>query len=390
MTRFDQYYKALMQEFRFVFRDWGVMIFLFVPIFYAVIYYAVYMPEVIRDMPIAVVDNSGTADSREFSRRLNANQFVEVAYEPASLDEAKNLLLSRQVCGFVVIPSGFGDRVSDVGQAVVGVYADASYFLYYSRMFEAATAVVLDMGSDVAVERFSAAGMSVRQAEALSQPVDIDVKILFNPYNGYATFVLPAVFIIFIQQFLLIGIGVVGGTWHEKRLYRKFCEGIDRPSPLAIMLGKTTAYVAIYIVMLVYLFGFLYKLFGFPMNGNSLDISMFFVPYLLSVVFLSLGLSTVFSRRENAIMMLSVTSVPLLLISGVSWPEAGIPDWLFAIGRIFPSSAGIDGFIRLQTVGASLEDVVANYRWLWILSALFFIFAWYRIAVVIKNQNKEE
>ncbi len=46
---------------------------------------------------------------------------------------------------------------------------------------------------------------------------------LFNPYLGYGTFVMPAIIMVIIQQTMLIGIGMIGGTWREFGLYRKLC-----------------------------------------------------------------------------------------------------------------------------------------------------------------------
>ena len=56
------------------------------------------------------------------------------------------------------------------------------------------------------------------------------------------------------------------------------------------------------------------------------------------------------------------TSIPLLMLSGVSYPREGIPDWLFNFGQLFPSSHGVDGFIRIQSMGASLGEVLPEIR----------------------------
>ncbi len=51
---------------------------------------------------------------------------------------------------------------------------------------------------------------------------------------------------------------------------------------------------------------------------------------------------------------------PVLMLSGVSYPRQGIPDWLFNLGQMFPSSHGVNGFIRIQTMGASLSEVLVR------------------------------
>lgn len=110
---------------------------------------------------------------------------------------------------------------------------------------------------------------------------------MYNPYGGYATFIMPAILIVIIQQTLLIGIGMVGGTWRERGLYKTLIpRGEKRLSVIPIVLGKSTAYLSIYCATLLYVMGFHYKVFGYPSNGAAGDVVLFLIPYLLSCTFL--------------------------------------------------------------------------------------------------------
>ena len=73
----------------------------------------------------------------------------------------------------------------------------------------------------VEFQRLIAKGADIPQAKATTQPVIYQSHNLFNPYLGYGTFVMPAIIMVIIQQTLLIGIGMIGGTWREFGLYRK-------------------------------------------------------------------------------------------------------------------------------------------------------------------------
>ena len=75
---------------------------------------------------------------------------------------------------------------------------------------------------------------------------------------------------------------------------------------------------------------------------------------------MGIAVSTLFRYRENSLLLLLWTSIPVLMLSGVSYPREGIPDWLFNLGQLFPSSHGVNGFIRIQTMGASLPEVLAR------------------------------
>lgn len=121
----------------------------------------------------------------------------------------------------------------------ISIYADASYFLMYRQVFFDVMGSVLYSNSQIEWVRFVAKGAQPGQAAALSNPVQTTIENMYNPYGGYATFIMPAILIVIIQQTLLIGIGMVGGTWRERGLYKTLIPwGEKRLSVIPIVLGN--------------------------------------------------------------------------------------------------------------------------------------------------------
>ena len=75
--------------------------------------------------------------------------------------------------------------------------------------------------------------------------------------------------------------------------------------------------------------------------------------------------------------------------SGVSYPREGIPDWLFNLGQLFPSSHGVNGFIRIQSMGASIPEVFAEIKWLIILTVAYGGLACIGIHQVIRREQRQ-
>ena len=67
------------------------------------------------------------------------------------------------------------------------------------------------------------------------------------------------------------------------------------------------------------------------------------------------------------------TSVPLLFISGISWPGSAIPEFWKVVSWIFPSTFGINGFVRINNMGATLPDVATEYHALWLQAGIYFL-----------------
>lgn len=363
-----RFWKITKTEFISIFKDGGAMLILFgAMLIYGTLYPLIYAPQVVRKFPVAVVDLDNTPPSRKLTRMLDATPEADVRYSAQSLDEAKALFLDRKVYGVLYIPEGYQKRMLAGEQNHVSLYADGGYFLLYSDFLGAVGEVVVAAGAEVQVGTFLAGGMNRQQAEWMAQPVAYDVNMLYNPYGGYATAILPPVLILIAQQLLLVGIGMVGGTWYERGTWRKFRDY----SATRLTFAKATAYLFLYIPLMLYIFSFQYKFFGYPMKGNHWDLLLVFVPYLLSVIFLGLTFGALFRRRETSMMMLIVTSVFFLIISGISWPAEGMPGWIYALGRMVPSSSGIDALVRIRTMGGTLSDVAPEMITLWVLTGVY-------------------
>lgn len=374
LKSYRQQLRAVMaNEYRTIFSDGGAMLILiFALLIYATVYSLAYAPQVLRNVPIGVIDQSRTATSRSLIDTFNAGPNTYVAYEPADMEEAKNLFFDRDIYGIVYIPSDYEKKLLGGEQAVVAIYCDASYFLMYRQVFQEVVTSIGKTGAMVEFQRLIAKGADIPQAQAVTQPVIYQSHNIFNPYLGYGTFVMPAIIMVIIQQTMLIGIGMIGGTWREHKLYHKLCPPERRRmSTLPIVLGRGLVYASIYAVTCFYILGLHYRLFHYPMNGAAETVLLFMAAYMAACIALSLAVSTLFRYRENSLLLLLWTSIPLLMLSGVSFPREGMPEWLYRFGQIFPSSHGVNAFIRIQTMGASLAEVFREIKALVILAVVY-------------------
>ncbi len=96
-----------------VLKDEGVLIFfILVPLIYPILYAWCYNNEVTRDVPVAVVDQSRSQLSREFTRGVDASPDVSIKYYCNDMEEAKRLVGKQEVYGILFIPSDFSTRRS--------------------------------------------------------------------------------------------------------------------------------------------------------------------------------------------------------------------------------------------------------------------------------------
>lgn len=377
------------EELRTIVRDKGVIIFFFlVPIGYPLLYTFIYNNEVVRNVPVAVVDDCRSAQSREYLRHLDASPDVRIVSYCANMDEAKRLIKHRDAYGAVYIPCDFTQRINQGEQVYVSAYADMSGMLYYKSVLTANTNVSLAMNADIKVKR--AGGTTAEQDELAQHPIKYEEVSIYNPQNGFATFLIPAVLVLIIQQTLLLGVGMAAGTAREHNRFRNLVS-VEKHHRglLRIVFGKGAAYFLVYIPLSVYVLAVVPHLFSLNQIGDPWQIACFIVPFLIASILFSMTVSAFVRHREMCIMLIVFTSVPLLFISGISWPGSAVPAFWKSVSYVFPSTFGVTGFVAMNNMGASLADVQPQWQMLWVQAAvyLFTTCAVYKASILRSRQR---
>jgi ABC-2 type transport system permease protein len=362
---------SIIGEIRYVFADRSVMGLMFIaPILYGVFYPQPYLGQTLRHLPIAVVDHDGTELSRQITMTLDSDEAVAIAERSDTLAEAQQALYQRRVFGILEIPAGTTRDFLKGDMARLPVYVDSGYFLVFSRTYqglaESVGAVALGRLSHDARE-----GGIGKSLIALRQPVDTLAVPLFNPTGGYASYVVPAAFILILQQTLLMGAAMLSGVAFETGGRRA---QLARGSFQAV-LAQGLAHLVIYIPALLLFLVILPRIYGFSTLGRLPDLVVFAVTFILATSFLGQAVGAWFKHRETAVVLFIATSLPQFFLVGLSWPVEAIPPVMRWFGQIFPSEAAIDGMVRINQMGASLADVSRDWVALLALLLGYFLVA---------------
>jgi ABC-2 type transport system permease protein len=179
-----------------------------------------------------------------------------------------------------------------------------------------------------------------------------------------------------LQQTLVLGIGLSAGTARESNRYKdlvpiqKHYHGTFR-----IVLGKSLCYFMIYAVMGTWLTVVVPRIFHFPCLAHWTDLLAIMVPYTLACIFFGMTVSCIVRYRENVMLLMVFVSIPLLFLSGASWPQNDIPGFWQGVSCLFPSTFGVRAYIRTNSMGGTLADVLFEYRILWLMAAVYFFVA---------------
>ncbi|MGJ5203748.1 ABC transporter permease [Bradyrhizobium sp. HKCCYLR20261] len=331
------------------------------PIIYGLYYPQPYLNQILRKLPIAVVDNDMSDISRRLAEMLDASGALRVVARPRTLAEAREFIDRGLAFAAVEVPSGTERDLLKGLNVHIPVYADATYlFIFRSTASGVATAIG-SLTSELVSKGGRSEGSLVKAKLAATSPADVLLQPIFNPVGGYASYIVPAVFILILQQTLLIGVAM---------LTREALRGGG--NVLAGVAGRGCAHLTLCLPALALYLIVLPRVYGFSTLGQLPQLFALASLFLLATSFLGQAIGTLLTRPENATLLLLATSLPLFFMTGFAWPREAIPDIALAFGRIFPADFAIDGLVRINQLGASLWDVASSWLGLWCLAVVYF------------------
>jgi ABC-2 type transport system permease protein len=346
------------------------------PLVYGIYYPQPYLNQILRKLPIAVVDNDLSDLSRQIVETLDASGALNVVVRTRTLAEARTAIDHGKAFAAVEIPAGTERDVLKGITAHIPVYADATYlFLFRSTASGVATAIGT-LTSELVSRGARSDGSLVKAKLASSSPSDVLLQPIFNPVGGYASYVVPAAFVLILQQTLLIGAAMLTGT--------ALATG---GGAFAGVLGRGIAHLTIYLPALALYVIVLPRIYGFSALGQLPQIFALATVFLLATSFMGQAVGAWFTRPENPTILLLATSLPQFFMAGFAWPREAIPDVALAFGRLFPADSAIDGLVRINQLGASIWEVAHDWLWLWCLALTYFVLAVISAFVVKRGQR---
>jgi ABC-2 type transport system permease protein len=331
---------------------------------YGIYYPQPYLNQILRKLPIAVVDTDLSDISRQIVETLDASGALSVTVRARTLAEARTAIDRGQAFAAVEIPADTERDVLKGITAHIPIYADATYlFIFRSTASGVATALGA-LTSDLVSRGARSDGSLVKAKLASLSPADVLLQPIFNPVGGYASYVVPAAFLLILQQTLLIGAAMLTGGALA-----------SAGGAFAGVLGRGVAHLTIYLPVLALYLIVLPRIYGFSTLGHLPQLLALASVFLLATSFMGQAIGAWFTRPENATLLLLATSLPQFFTAGFAWPREAIPDAVKALGRIFPADSAIDGLVRINQLGASIWEVAHDWLGLWCLMLAYFTLA---------------
>ncbi|EMK6903000.1 ABC transporter permease [Vibrio cholerae] len=328
-------------------------------VFYSFLYPLPYAKQIPREQTISVVNLDQSQASFQLERMVDATPQVKIVQRDHTIADAKQAFLDKKVAGILVIPEHFYKDLL-LGKSPTLAYAgDASYFLVYGTIVEGLAQAGGTLAAQTKVSRLVIEGEPMAFAAQHFSPTSANLKPTFNPRMGYVDYVVPAVFVLILQQTLIMAAGLMVGTQKQGHGYW------SRVAPAKLLLVRSFVLVAVYYLLSLYYFGASFDLHGVNTLAKPSDLISLLLPFLLACNFVGIALGAVTPRRELVTLVVLISSMPLIFTAGFIWPLEMIPAPLVWLAHCFPSTPAIQGFLGLNQMAASWSTIAPKWTLLW-------------------------
>ena len=368
--------RAFRLTWRSIFRDKAALLLFFISgIIYSFFYPLPYSAEAVRRVPVAIVDQDHSALSRQLIRYAGAHPAILVVGVSSRPEAAQELIWQGEAAGAMIIPADFSRKVLGGLQPEIEISGHGSYPLLNKVVLNGLAEVAGTVSAGIELKRLGATTPSGIQAEAWRQPLSVEALPLFNVREGYASYIVPGVVVLIMQQTFLLGIGLLFGSWSSEKSF-------PYTPDAASYCGALTAFALVVALNAMYFFGFVFWWQDYPRGGNLAGTAMLTLLFAYSVAALGMLIGMFFRTRERSMQLLVATSLPIMFLSGLTWPASAIPAPLQVLGWLLPSTAAIQGFVATNQMGASLHEVRMELAGLLGLATVFVVLGlrkWRRI-----------
>lgn len=313
-----------------------------------------------QDMPVAVVDEDGTATSRALVRSLDAFQSSRVNLRALSMQEALSAMRRGEVYAIYHIPRGLQAHAGSARQPKIHYYTNGSYLMAGSFTFRDMKMLSELASAKVGLQTGQARGRTEEQIMGAIQPIRVQLEVMSNPWLNYSAYltttILPGVLQLMIFLITSYSIGV-----EIKRRTARSWLATAGGSMVRALVGKLLPHTLIFLLVGWSLQGLLYGWMGYPLQSSWWSMAGAMLALVLSAQSLGAFFVALIPVLRMSLSLGSLLGMLSFSISGMSIPVSTMSPAVQALSHIFPLRYYYQIGINQALVGAPWVEAMPLY-----------------------------
>jgi ABC-2 type transport system permease protein len=299
----------------------------------------------IEGIPLAVLDQDATRDSRELAEALAIGGTFERVASPSTPQETETLLRRGVVKVALVIPRAYSRALNRGDATSAQLLIDGS---------DGTTATMALNGAAGVVQARRLATLAPLRPSLTRGAA---VRALFNPAMRSAYAIVPgAIALILTMLTTLLSALTVAREWERGSMEQLLATPVSRA---AIILGKLMPFAALGMVQTLLALAMGAILFRVPVSGSLGVLALSSTLFLLSTLGMGLFLSVATKNQAVSVQLtFNVALLPTLLLSGFLFPIENMPWPLRALSAAVPARYYVSALRGVLLKGSGIGELI--------------------------------
>jgi len=283
----------------------------------------------VRNIPMAIFDQDHSQESRALIDAYRQADYFRIAYDTSSEKDLRTLMDGGQVRVGLIIPPDYGQKVAGGQTAQVAFVLDGSDPTVASTALSSAQMIGQSHSTLLVSEQMAKSGAILAGAR-----ISVSTQVWYNPNLISAYFMIPGV----IGTILQVLTSILTATSIVRERERGTIEQliVTPIRPLEMVIGKVTPYTLLSFINCFEVIAIGHWWFGVPVRGELLTIAVLSGLFLVSVLGIGLLASTVANTQQEAMLIVFMTMLPSIFLSGFFFPLEAMPTALQAFTYLIP------------------------------------------------------
>lgn len=299
----------------------------------------------VRHVPMVVLDQSHSAESRALVDVMRNTGNFDVAGAVASYDDIRRRIEQGNAHAALVIPPDYVQQLKRGRGAQAQIIVDAADPLSSSAAIN--SAALASLSTSLALSQMSGSRV---------QPLEVRVRPWYNPDLKSSTFIVPGIIGVLLAMMLILVTSMAIVRERERgTLEQLVVTPIDK---MSLMLGKIVPFILVGYVQMTVVLALGKVLFDIPMRGSIVLLYVLTMAYIVANLALGLLVSTITKTQVQAMQLSFFLIMPNILLSGFMFPRDAMPELAQWIGAALPLTYYL-GILR----GVLLKGIGIEHLW---------------------------
>ncbi len=351
----------------------------------------VYKNEIIREIPVAIIDEDKSDLSRTIIQYIESSPSMKIISFCNTQDEVKEEFLRGKIHGAFYFPSELSRNIKSGKQSDVIMFIDASNLLISNSLLNDGTKILKTVNAGILLKKFKSNGMTEKQAMNLVNPIKVESNILYNPNYSYITYLIPGLTTFTLMMIVMMGaVPIINHKITESDFSYEL--SLTNKKIFPIIIGKSIPHLLFHFANALILVGIIFPIFNISIKSSPFILIIYLFYFIIISFSFGLMLSSLIPKRSFATEVALFIQTPAFIYSGLTYPLWAMPQIHQTIARLIPFTYFLSGFIKLYEMGASLiylkkEILVLS---IFLISSFMITIISIKIRLKIHKENSDE